>query len=139
MHTACQFGRLDIASLLEPFPEDVMAVDRHGNTALHHACSAANYELCKLLAKRANMDVDAVLHALDDKTASTHRRILSKRQKSMNINIFRAVRIQRALQQQQLEATRTKGKAGHATVAASGVTLMQGYLKKRRETDRWLR
>lgn len=43
-----QSGAMDMVALLEPFPEDVTARDRDGNSSLHVAASAANYEMVKV-------------------------------------------------------------------------------------------
>lgn len=55
-----QNGSLEIAVLLEPFSLDVAATDRWGNTSIHLAAAACNYDLLKLLARRANLDLAEV-------------------------------------------------------------------------------
>jgi Ankyrin repeats (many copies) len=47
IHAACAAGRLDVTALLEPYPEDIYARDRLGNTAMHYAAAIAHYDLCK--------------------------------------------------------------------------------------------
>jgi Ankyrin repeats (many copies) len=107
LHAACSSGRLDMVALLEPFPEDVTARDRSGNSCMHGAAAAANYDLCKYLAKRANMDVEAHL-AQEEKRDQK----ISRRKISGNINVFKAARIERALVLKQIGGVRTKAGAG---------------------------
>ena len=65
-------------ALLEPFPADVMAVDRWGNTSVHAAAARCDYDTLKLLARRANLDIatvmpESVLLRLEvDHVSSTH-------------------------------------------------------------------
>lgn len=39
---------MDVVALLEPFPEDVTAKDLDGNTSVHVAVSAVDYDLVKV-------------------------------------------------------------------------------------------
>lgn len=43
-----QSGSMDMAVLLEPFPEDVTARDRTGDSCVHVAAAAVDYELVKV-------------------------------------------------------------------------------------------
>lgn len=43
-----QSGVMDVVALLEAFPEDVTAVDTKGNSSVHVASSAVDYELVKV-------------------------------------------------------------------------------------------
>lgn len=43
-----QSGVMDVVALLEGFPEDVTAVDTKGNSSVHVASSAVDYELVKV-------------------------------------------------------------------------------------------
>ena len=44
-----QSGAMDVVVLLEAFPDDVAAKDLNGNSSVHVAASAADYELIKVL------------------------------------------------------------------------------------------
>lgn len=39
---------MDVVALLEPFPEDVTAKDLRGNSSVHVAAAAVDYELVKV-------------------------------------------------------------------------------------------
>ncbi|CAM9455312.1 unnamed protein product [Phaeothamnion confervicola] len=135
LHAACSSGRMDMVALLEPFPEDVFAVERLGNTCLHYAAGAANYDLMKYLAKRANMDVEYAL--AEDEERYRQSRSLSRRKISTNVNVFKLARLERARELRQIGAVRAK--AARDGDKGDERHIMSGYLKKRRETDRWLR
>lgn len=53
-------GAIEVVALLEPFFSDIVAKDRWGNTAVHIAAAGCDYELLKLLARRANLDIEKV-------------------------------------------------------------------------------
>jgi myosin-5 len=134
LHAACSSGTMDMVTLLEPFPEDVFAADRFGNSPMHSAAGAANYDLMKYLARRANMDVEEALVIEAERMA--HQRTISLRKISQNVNVFKLARLERARVLKQIGAVRAGG-----DVASMGDSkhLMSGFLRKRRETDRWLK
>ncbi|CAM9114900.1 unnamed protein product [Pylaiella littoralis] len=78
LHAACESGGMDVVVLLEPFPEDVEAKDLEGNTSVHVAASAVDYDLVKYLAKRGNMDVDKALQ--QEKERVEHAQHLNRKQ-----------------------------------------------------------
>lgn len=47
-------GSTSLVSLLDPLPEDVLALDADGCTPLHHAAASSKYDVVKFLASRAN-------------------------------------------------------------------------------------
>ncbi|KAG5193023.1 P-loop containing nucleoside triphosphate hydrolase protein [Tribonema minus] len=132
VHAAAAAGRLDIVALLEPFPEDVYGRDKLGNTCMHYAAGVAHYDLCKYLAKRANMDVEAALAREEAK--ETEASLLSSRKISSNINVFKQARTARARDVRRIGAVKAKANKG-GTGFDESTLLMAGYLKKRRETD----
>ncbi|CAM9842789.1 unnamed protein product, partial [Choristocarpus tenellus] len=46
---------MDVATLLEPFYEEVSEKDRHGNTCIHVAAQQCDYNILKFLARRGNL------------------------------------------------------------------------------------
>ncbi|CAN0006760.1 unnamed protein product [Ectocarpus sp. 6 AP-2014] len=140
LHAACESGVMDVIALLEAFPEDVTAVDTKGNSSVHVASSAVDYELVKYLAKRNNVDVEKAL--VEEKDRSEHAERLSRRQVGTSINVIRAARLERARWAAEANAGGSRGvraaNSGPASLKAKH-SLMSGYLRKRRETDRWLK
>lgn len=61
--TRLKGGATEVVGLLEPFLSDIATKDRWGNTAMHVAAAGCNYELLKLLARRANLDIEKVCSA----------------------------------------------------------------------------
>lgn len=47
-------GSTSLVSMLDPLPEDVIALDADGCTPLHHAAASSKYDVVKFLASRAN-------------------------------------------------------------------------------------
>ncbi|CAM9430236.1 unnamed protein product, partial [Discosporangium mesarthrocarpum] len=159
LHAACQSGSMDMVTLLEPFPSDVLERDRRGDTCVHHAAAAANYDLIKYLAHRVNMDVVRALE--EEESKANHRRTISRPkvrytikyvaavilfrvfheallfpvscthifQVSTNMNVFKHTRLERL---RDARMSRAKDKAWDNKDGS-------GFLRKRRETDRWLR
>ncbi|CAM9119202.1 unnamed protein product, partial [Ectocarpus sp. 8 AP-2014] len=140
LHAACESGVMDVVALLEAFPEDVTAVDTKGNSSVHVASSAVDYELVKYLAKRNNVDVDKAL--VEEKDRSENAKRLSRRQVGTSVNVFRAARLERARWAAEANAGGSRGvrvaNSSPASLKAKHC-LMSGYLRKRRETDRWLK
>lgn len=54
LHLAATSGSTSLLSLLDPPPEDVLALDSDGCTPLHHAAASSKYDVVKFLASRAN-------------------------------------------------------------------------------------
>ncbi|CAN0155233.1 unnamed protein product, partial [Hapterophycus canaliculatus] len=54
LHLAATSGSTSLLSLLDPLPEDVLALDSDGCTPLHHAAASCKYDVVKFLASRAN-------------------------------------------------------------------------------------
>lgn len=52
-------GSTSLVSMLDPLPEDVIALDADGCTPLHHAAASSKYDVVKFLASRANGRVSA--------------------------------------------------------------------------------
>jgi myosin-5 len=134
LHAACSSGRLDLVVLLEPFPEDVFAADIFGSTCVHKAASTFSYDLMKYLAKRANIDVEAALARDDDRISQQVS--ISRRKLSTNVNVFKLARLDRARAKRNIGGVRA-GQLDQGEEDPDAKHLMAGYLKKRRETDRW--
>lgn len=56
-------GSTSLVSLLDPLPEDVLALDGDGCTPLHHAAASRKYDVVKFLALRANGRVGGITRA----------------------------------------------------------------------------
>eukprot|EP00903_Cladosiphon_okamuranus_P008596 g8244.t1 len=140
LHAACESGAMDVVVLLEPFPDDVTAKDLNGDSSVHVAASAVDYELVKYLARRNNMDVEKALK--QEKERCEHAEHLSRKQVSSSVNVFRATRLERARWAKKCvdasAATRARNIQGASFLKGKNA-LMSGYLRKRRETDRWLK
>ena len=54
LHLAATSGSTSLVSLLDPLPDDVLALDADGCTPLHHAAASCKYDVVKFLASRAN-------------------------------------------------------------------------------------
>ncbi|CAM9946900.1 unnamed protein product [Laminaria digitata] len=54
LHLAAMSGSTSLVSMLDPLPEDVIALDADGCTPLHHAAASSKYDVVKFLASRAN-------------------------------------------------------------------------------------
>ncbi|CAM9446202.1 unnamed protein product, partial [Phaeothamnion confervicola] len=161
VHSACFSGRMDMVALLEPFPEDVRAVERLRNSCLHYAASAANYSMIKYLAKRVNMDVERALRPAVSPSPSLSPSPMpsamapmaplqgSREEAAANIASQRLAhaRMRRDMSAMKLRVNSgTGGTAGGKSPGAgsrnsvpSSRHLMEGFLKKRRETDRFLK
>lgn len=135
LHAACASGSIGMVALLEPFPEDVLAKDRAGNCPIHAAAAGANYEILKYLARKANMDIDETLAREEE--AKKHTRQLSRRKLSQNINVFKSARLERARAAIMIAGVGSRG--AQLLSGSEDALLMAGFLKKRRETDRWNR
>ncbi|CAM9491552.1 unnamed protein product, partial [Scytosiphon promiscuus] len=140
LHAACESGAMDVVVLLEPFPEDVDAVDLDGNSSVHVAASAVDYELVKHLSERNNIDVAKALR--EEKDRSDHAQRLSRRQVGESVNVFRAARLERAkwmAERGVRQSATARDSKGGGRLPKAKHALMSGYLRKRRETDRWLK
>mmetsp|Transcript_16662 Transcript_16662/g.23589 ORF Transcript_16662/g.23589 Transcript_16662/m.23589 type:complete len:1681 (+) Transcript_16662:67-5109(+) len=135
VHASCIAGQLNILTLLEPFPDDIFLTDRLGNTAMHYAAEASHYNLCKYIGKRANLDVDAIIMKEDTRKAETN--YLSNKRVRSNMNVFKRQRIEMAIELKKLN--KNKGVVQKKSGYYDSTLMMAGYLKKRRETDRWIR
>ncbi len=139
LHVACESGATDIVKLLQPFPEDVIAHDKFGDSCIHKAAEIHNYDLMKYLVKRFSMDIEALLATGDSGT----RRTVSASSPSYLENAHQDDAIFKLRLNKAQSTTRTVGETRVQTVDTSttseSVTLVSGYLKKRRENDRWLK
>jgi ankyrin repeat protein len=80
LHAAALGGSTSLVSLLDPLPEDILARDSDGVTALHYAAASCKYELVKFLAAKANCNVHvgegAVTGKVTQQTSSVFRHSL---------------------------------------------------------------
>ncbi|CAM9678957.1 unnamed protein product [Chrysoparadoxa australica] len=136
LHAACSSGRMDMVTLLEPFPEDVLAQEKYGNCCTHYAAGAANYDLMKYLAKRANLDVERHLKEEEEAKEQNIRLRLA-----LPSGSFKSPTLQ------PLPTNPFANEHHHMRLCSEllhlnegdACNLMAGYLKKRRQTDRWIR
>ncbi len=143
LHIACESGKMDIIKLLQPFPEDVFAQDKFGNSCIHKAAETHNYDLMKYLARKSNMDVEALLANHNSDSVGEEKCDSSSldmvREDNGGSNIIFKLRFSRALAATQVGDTTTQTVDDIPTTSDRGVVLVSSYLKKRRQNDRWLR
>jgi ankyrin repeat protein len=75
LHAAALGGSTSLVSLLDPLPEDILARDSDGVTALHYAAASCKYELVKFLAAKANCNVHVGEGSVTGKVTSSVLRL----------------------------------------------------------------
>ncbi|CAM9985221.1 unnamed protein product, partial [Ectocarpus sp. 8 AP-2014] len=169
LHAACQGGAIEVVALLEPFLSEITDKDRWGNTAVHVAAAECNYDLLKFLAHRANLEVrKAVRAAARGQPAPRPAAFplgMSKEAFILAAGMVRRLRLAEAAvppfrarhrgglgaigggqgkeedfggdEEQRLATLRLESLRMESW--AEGKPMVEGFLKKRRETDRWLK
>eukprot|EP00904_Undaria_pinnatifida_P004940 jgi/Undpi1/1576/HiC_scaffold_11.g04966.m1 len=149
LHLAAMSGSTSLVSMLDPLPEDVIALDADGCTPLHHAAASCKYDVVKFLASRANGRVHAPARIKTDSVDAFMLETRATKRISMRI-------IQEARQKNGRDEVRTGGVIGKLTGGVSAVRglasktggditpamtaskpVFQGFLLKRRETGNW--
>ncbi|CAN0006552.1 unnamed protein product, partial [Ectocarpus sp. 6 AP-2014] len=169
LHAACQGGAIEVVALLEPFLSEITDKDRWGNTAIHVAAAECNYDLLKFLAHRANLEVrKAVRAAARGQPAPRPAAFplgMSKEAFILAAGMVRRLRLAEAAvppfrarhqggigaighgqgreencgrgEEQRLATLRLESLRMESW--EGGQPMVEGFLKKRRETDRWLK
>ncbi len=141
LHVACESGETDVVKLLQPFPEDVVAHNKFGNSCLHKTAEIHNYDLMKYLATMSSMDVEALLAMNDDnigRTVPADSSSTSYLENAHQDDVIFKLRLNKAQSATQIVGE-TRVQTVDTSTTSESVTLVSGHLKKRRENDRWLK
>ncbi|CAM9745824.1 unnamed protein product [Ascophyllum nodosum] len=149
LHLAATSGSTSLVSLLDPLPDDVLALDGDGCTPLHHAAASCKYDVVKFLASRANGRVHVPQRIKTNSVDAYMQETRATKRISMRI-------IQEARQRTGRTTVRTGGVMGKVAGGAATMRglanrtnddvipamtaskpVFQGFLMKRRETGTW--
>ncbi|CAM9256746.1 unnamed protein product, partial [Phaeothamnion confervicola] len=155
LHAAACSGSTSLASLLDPLPEDVWAVDASGNTPLHYACGASKYELVKFLASKANNTVHvpggaARLHKSNNSGSADLVQQEKRATKRISVRVINEARLALAargsaratVRRGSVQAARPRSPGAdiaHTKDTGRPKPIYQGFLLKRREMGGWQR